>query len=162
MLQDHPSTDYTTCEKWENEGSPISGATSSTYVLQNSDLGALITVAVTAANNLGTSALALSALAGPVIGTTAYYVSSSAGLDTNPGTLAAPWKTIAKVNAKSFAPGTSVLFKRGDIWDRRAGPSVCRHAFSDGGWYGREPDCLWCLGHGRQSNHRRVRERFAH
>ncbi len=110
--------------QWENEGSPISGATSSTYVLRNSDLGALVTVAVTTANNLGTSALALSALAGPVIGTTAYYVSSSTGLDTNPGTLAAPWKTIAKVNAKSFAPGTSVLFKRGDIWDRSAGPSV--------------------------------------
>ncbi|MFZ3326087.1 MAG: hypothetical protein WA231_09425 [Methylocella sp.] len=47
--------------QWENEGSPISGATSSTYVLRNSDLGALVTVAVTAANNLGTSALALSA-----------------------------------------------------------------------------------------------------
>jgi GDSL-like Lipase/Acylhydrolase family len=61
---------------------------------------------------------------GPIYGTKAFYVSSSAGLDTNPGTLAAPWKTIAKVNAQNFAPGTSVLFKRGDIWDRSAGPSV--------------------------------------
>jgi hypothetical protein len=74
--------------QWNRAGTPINGATNSTYVLQKSDLGALITVAVTAMNRVGAGAPALSALAGPVISTTADYVSSSAGLDTNPGTLA--------------------------------------------------------------------------
>ena len=101
--------------QWNNEGSPISGATSSTYTLQSSDLGAFISVS---------SGGAVSQLAGPVIGTTVFYVSSSLGSDSNAGTLAAPWQTLSKVNAQSFAPGTSVLFKRGDKWDRSAGPSV--------------------------------------
>jgi hypothetical protein len=110
---------------WQNEGSPISGATSSTYVLQTSDLGALISVQVIAANNAGASVPAISALAGPVISTTVYYVSFSAGNDSNTGTdTAHPWKTVAKVNGFSFPPGASVLFNRGDRWDRSAGPSV--------------------------------------
>jgi hypothetical protein len=44
-----------------------------------------------------------------------YYVSIT-GSDTNPGTQAQPWKTIAKVNASSFSPGDSILFKRGETW----------------------------------------------
>ena len=98
--------------QWQNEGSNIGGATSSTYTLQASDLSALITVKVVATNGVGASLPAISALAGPVISTTAFYISQSTGLDTNAGTLAAPWKTIAKVNAQSFAAGSSVLFKR--------------------------------------------------
>lgn len=47
---------------------------------------------------------------------TTYYVSSSTGSDSNPGTLATPWKTIAKVNSKTFLPGDTLLFKRGDVW----------------------------------------------
>jgi parallel beta helix pectate lyase-like protein/putative Ig domain-containing protein len=48
---------------------------------------------------------------------TAYYVDSAGGNDANPGTSdAAPWRTIAKVNASVFLPGDQVLFKRGDIW----------------------------------------------
>lgn len=43
-------------------------------------------------------------------------MSQSTGNDANAGTLAAPWQTVAKVNAQNFAPGTSVLFKRGDVW----------------------------------------------
>jgi hypothetical protein len=43
-------------------------------------------------------------------------VDSVGGQDTNPGTFASPWKTLAKVNAQSFAACTSVLFKRGDTW----------------------------------------------
>ncbi|PZR89324.1 MAG: hemolysin, partial [Hyphomicrobiales bacterium] len=55
----------------------------------------------------------MSPLTAPVIGAMAFYVSNSTGLDTNSGTDSAhPWKTIAKVNAQSFARGTSVLFKR--------------------------------------------------
>lgn len=47
---------------------------------------------------------------------TAYYVNNS-GLDTNPGTLALPWQTIAKVNtqwaAGAFGAGDSINFQSG-------------------------------------------------
>ena len=119
--------------QWQNEGSNIAGATSGSYTLQTSDLGALITVMVTPSNGAGSGAPARSALAGPVISKTAFYVSSSTGSDSNPGTLALPWKTIAHVNAQTFAPGTSVLFKRGDKWDRSAGPTVTGTFLPTGG-----------------------------
>ena len=44
----------------------------------------------------------------------AYYVSSSAGDDENPGTLEEPWQSLAKISSTSLLPGDSVLFKRGD------------------------------------------------
>ena len=45
-----------------------------------------------------------------------YYVSSS-GNDSNAGTSsAAPWRTIAKVNASSFQPGDSILFQGGQTF----------------------------------------------
>jgi parallel beta-helix repeat protein len=48
---------------------------------------------------------------------TTYYVDSVGGLDSNSGTDSGyPWQTVAKVNASSFNPGDSVLFKRGDVW----------------------------------------------
>ena len=49
--------------------------------------------------------------------TNVYYVSVT-GNDSNPGSLAQPWKTISKVNSQmsSFKPGDSVLFKRGETW----------------------------------------------
>ena len=47
---------------------------------------------------------------------TTYYVAAG-GNDTNSGTSnAAPWQTIAKVNAATFLPGDSILFNRGDVW----------------------------------------------
>jgi len=46
-----------------------------------------------------------------------YYVDASAGNDANAGTsAAAPWKTIARVEAQTLAPGDTVLFKRGETW----------------------------------------------
>ena len=54
---------------------------------------------------------------------TTYYVSSSAGSDSNNGTSsAAPWKTIAKVNGQTFQTGDSVLLKRGDVWNESLAP----------------------------------------
>ncbi|MBP7686469.1 MAG: right-handed parallel beta-helix repeat-containing protein [Thermoflexales bacterium] len=48
---------------------------------------------------------------------TTYYVSMTDGLDTNTGlSAAAPFKTIAKVNALNLQPGDHVLFKCGDTW----------------------------------------------
>jgi hypothetical protein len=50
-------------------------------------------------------------------------VSSSAGSDTNNGTSAStPWQTIGHVNAQSFQPGDSILFKRGDVWNESLVP----------------------------------------
>jgi hypothetical protein len=53
---------------------------------------------------------------------TTYYVSFNGGDDSRSAaqaqSSASPWKTIAKVNAmqSTFAPGDSILFKRGDTW----------------------------------------------
>ncbi len=54
---------------------------------------------------------------------TTYYVSSSTGSDSNSGTAStAPWRTIAFVNAQTFLPGDSILFKRGDVWNESLVP----------------------------------------
>lgn len=45
-----------------------------------------------------------------------FYVSQSSGSDSNPGTFALPWQTVAKVNAQTLSPGQSVGFKSGDTW----------------------------------------------
>jgi parallel beta-helix repeat protein len=48
---------------------------------------------------------------------TSYYVDATSGSDTNSGTSkAAPWQTIAKVNASTFKPGDKILFKCGETW----------------------------------------------
>lgn len=50
-------------------------------------------------------------------GQTTYYVDQTNGSDTANGTTPAlAWKTISEVNAHSFQPGDSILFKRGEIW----------------------------------------------
>src|SRR6185312_5432221 len=45
-----------------------------------------------------------------------YYVDSMKGSDSNPGTQAAPWKTVSMVNSIALRPGQSVGFLRGGIW----------------------------------------------
>ncbi len=116
--------------QWNNEGSPISGATNSTYTLQTSDLGALITVAVTPMNSAGAGAPAYSAVAGPVISTTVFYV-ADAGSDANTGTSpSAPWQTLAKVNGFAFPAGASVLFNRGDTFIGQLAPTASGSAGS--------------------------------
>ena len=46
-----------------------------------------------------------------------YYVDSTGGNDNNSGMATDnAWKTIAKVNASSFSPGETILFKRGETW----------------------------------------------
>lgn len=41
-----------------------------------------------------------------------YHVNSAVGADTNPGTRAQPWKSIARVNAQELHPGDRILFAR--------------------------------------------------
>lgn len=56
---------------------------------------------------------------------TTYYVSSSTGSDANSGTSSgAAWQTVAKVNAQTFSPGDSVLFRRGDVWNESLVPGA--------------------------------------
>ncbi len=56
-------------------------------------------------------------IAAPAFATT-YYVSSSTGSDGNSGmSSSSAWQTIGHVNAQTFQPGDSVLFRRGDVWN---------------------------------------------
>jgi hypothetical protein len=53
---------------------------------------------------------------GPVSGTN-YYMDSVSGSDSNAGTSpTSPWKTLAKVNGRTFQPGDAINFKRGSFW----------------------------------------------
>ena len=45
-----------------------------------------------------------------------YFISSSQGSDSNPGTYSQPWNTISKLNSVNFSPGDIIRFKRGDIF----------------------------------------------
>ncbi|WP_217594048.1 right-handed parallel beta-helix repeat-containing protein [Cohnella sp. GbtcB17] len=48
---------------------------------------------------------------------TVYYVDSAAGSDSGNGlSPATAWKTLTKVNAKTFDPGDAILFKAGGVW----------------------------------------------
>ncbi len=52
-----------------------------------------------------------------------YYVSNG-GNDGNTGTSSsAPWKTVSKVNSRSFSPGDKILFERGSSWNEQLKPS---------------------------------------
>ncbi|GGQ91192.1 right-handed parallel beta-helix repeat-containing protein [Kitasatospora griseola] len=54
---------------------------------------------------------------------TAYYVSASAGSDTNSGTSPdAPWKSLAQVGRQTFQPGDTVAFRAGDTWTGQLAP----------------------------------------
>jgi hypothetical protein len=48
---------------------------------------------------------------------TDYYLDSVTGKDNHPGTApAAPWQTLAKLNATTFLPGDRILLKAGGAW----------------------------------------------
>jgi hypothetical protein len=50
-------------------------------------------------------------------GQSSYYISSGGNDSTNNGkSAAAPWRTIAKVNASTFVPGDCIFFARGDTF----------------------------------------------
>lgn len=64
------------------------------------------------------AALSLSVLlAVSTAGAASYYVDSVAGADTNAGTSsAAPWKSLTKVNSRTYVAGDRVYFKAGGSW----------------------------------------------
>ncbi len=45
-----------------------------------------------------------------------YYIDSINGLDANPGTLAAPFKNVSKLNGMTILPGTQILLRSGCSW----------------------------------------------
>jgi len=54
---------------------------------------------------------------------TGYYVDSVNGNDGNSGTsTGSPWKSLAKVNATTFAPGDKIMFKAGGAWTGQLWP----------------------------------------
>ncbi len=54
---------------------------------------------------------------------TTYYVDATGGSDSAAGTSpAAAWKTLAAVNARTFAAGDSILFARGGTWSGQLAP----------------------------------------
>ena len=59
-----------------------------------------------------------------VAGAATYYVDSgTAGNDANAGTAATvPWKSLAKVNGRTFYAGDQILFKRGGAWTGQLWP----------------------------------------
>lgn len=103
------------------EGTPISTSGNS-YSIVASDQGSIISCTATPS----LTGISYTAFPDPVMGPTIRYVSNSLGVDTNNGlTQATPWKTIAKVSSpNTFSSGTSILLKRGDRWDRSAGPTL--------------------------------------
>jgi len=46
-----------------------------------------------------------------------FYVNCSSGKDTNPGTAAAPWKSLDKASAATLSPGGELLLARGCVWN---------------------------------------------
>ncbi|MRS02153.1 hypothetical protein EG832_02815, partial [bacterium] len=70
--------------------------------------------------------LLIAAFVAPCLSTAAfaasYYVDSVSGNDTNAGSLSAPWKTVAKVNGRSFTAGDTIYFKCGGIWNEGLRP----------------------------------------
>ena len=64
-----------------------------------------------------TAAVAVVCALAPVARGASYYVDATNGDDARDGlSEATSWKTIAKVNGSSFAPGDQVFFKRGEVW----------------------------------------------
>ncbi|MCX6267339.1 MAG: fibronectin type III domain-containing protein [Bacteroidetes bacterium] len=56
-------------------------------------------------------------------GITTYYIDATGGNDANDGlSPLKAWKTLTKVNATTFTPGTSILFIAGGVWTGRLYP----------------------------------------
>ena len=71
-----------------------------------------------------------------------YYVDASGGSDSAAGTsTGAAWKTISKVNGRSYQPGDSILFKRGGVWREQLTLSSAGNASAPITWgaYGAGP-----------------------
>ncbi len=77
--------------------------------------GRILAALATIALGVGASVVAVAAPAAAA--NVVYYVDATGGSDAAAGTsTTTPWKTLAKVNATTFGPGDSILFKAGQTW----------------------------------------------
>lgn len=59
----------------------------------------------------------------PVMAAGSYYVDAVNGNDNNTGTsTSTAWKTLSKINSKTFGAGDKILFKSGGVWDGQCHP----------------------------------------
>jgi len=88
-------------------------------VLRRRVLSLSLTMVVTVAiGSVATSTGAHAVAAGAT-----YYVDAAGGSDANAGTsAAAPWKSLAKVNGKTFQAGDQILLKAGQVWSGQLWP----------------------------------------
>src|SRR4051812_6268561 len=67
---------------------------------------------------LATLLVGLAAVVAPQAASAATFYVDPAGSDANPGTSPlSPWRSVARVNSRVFAPGDSVLFRAGGVWN---------------------------------------------
>ena len=89
---------------------------SSTGILSGTPTAAgVFTFTISATNAGGSNSKQLSLTVSALLTegeTYTYYVDSVNGLDSDPGPIAQPWKTVAKVNLTQLTPGQSVGLKR--------------------------------------------------
>src|SRR5436190_2130153 len=97
--------------------------------------------ACTAAIRTGRTARDASARPAAAVGSTTYYVDCAAGADSAAGNSSrAAWRTLARVSATTFAPGDSILLRRGtrcggQLWPKGSGdgePPILIGAYGDG------------------------------
>jgi hypothetical protein len=67
--------------------------------------------------------LVLGALVVPTVAPAATHHVSPTGSDDNPGTVTAPWRTVARVNDARLSPGDTVAFEGGATFDGELAPS---------------------------------------
>ncbi|MFA5057401.1 MAG: choice-of-anchor Q domain-containing protein [Opitutaceae bacterium] len=75
--------------------------------------------------------------ASPTAAGPTFYVDATGGSDANDGlTVATAWQTLDRVNSSAVPPGSTVLFKRGEIWRGQIRPrsGTARHPTRYGAW----------------------------
>src|SRR5690349_5896710 len=87
-------------------------------VLRRHILALSLAALMTAVTGVAVPGAAAAAAAGVT-----YYLDASGGNDANAGTSAAlPWKSLAKVNAKTFLAGDQLLLRAGQVWSGQLWP----------------------------------------
>lgn len=112
------TTPYQYTYVWNRDGSPISGATSSTYVLVTADVGTTVTVTVTATNQIGSTAAtsAGSAIPSGSFSPTSLFTSGAQGAWYDPSdfsTMFQDWQGTTAVTATGQPVG-KILDKSGN------------------------------------------------
>ncbi len=142
--------------QWQENGSPIVGATSTSYTMPStsiSDDGYQFTVIVTNAVGIVASNSASLTVLPPVAGTT-FYIDFQSGSDSGSGTSkSAPWKYApgmngCAANCASYVvqPGDTFIFKGGVTWDATSFPWTIGSSGSSANYVTYTTDHSWFAG----------------